>query len=95
MTSKPPVYTEGVAGRRWSARFSICQERRSTMPVAQETHKDKVLKIVEDLPADISYDDILKELAFVRMIDRGLADSKAGRTVTDEEAKRRIESWSA
>ncbi len=57
-----------------------------------ETSKDRALKVLEDLPADISYDDILRELAFARMIDRGLEDSKAGRTVSNEEAKRRIES---
>ncbi len=58
-----------------------------------ETSKDRALKVLQDLPADISYDDILRELAFARMIDRGLEDSKAGRTVSNEEAKRRIESW--
>ena len=65
------------------------------MAIAQETSKDRVLKIVQDLPADIAYDDILRELALGRMIDRGLEDSRAGRTVSDTEAKRRIDSWSA
>ncbi len=65
------------------------------MAIAQETNKDRVLKIVQDLPADIAYDDILRELALARMIDRGLEDSRAGRTVSNTEAKRRIDSWSA
>ena len=63
------------------------------MTSMQETSKDRALKVLQDLPADISYDDILRELAFARMIDRGLEDSKAGRSVSNEEAKRRIESW--
>ncbi len=65
------------------------------MAIALETNKDRVLKIVQDLPADIAYDDILRELALARMIDRGLEDSRAGRTVSNTEAKRRIDSWSA
>ncbi len=65
------------------------------MAIAQETSKDRVLKIVQDLPADIAYDDILHELALARMIDRGLEDSRARRTVSNTEAKRRIDSWSA
>ncbi len=58
------------------------------------SNKDRVLRIVQDLPADIAYDDILHELALARMIDRGLDDSRAGRTVSNAEAKRRIDSWS-
>lgn len=63
------------------------------MAIAQKTNKDVALEVLEDLPADISFDDILRELAFARMVDRGLADSKAGRSVSDGEAKRRIDSW--
>ena len=32
-------------------------------------------------------------LAFVRMIDRGLADSRQGRTMSNEEMERRIRTW--
>jgi len=45
------------------------------------------------LPEDSSYEDILRELAFERMVECGLADAKAGRTISSEEMKRRIESW--
>ncbi len=64
------------------------------MATARETTKDRVIRIVQDLPADSSYDQILHEIAFRKMIDRGLADSEAGRTVSNEEALSRIESWS-
>jgi predicted transcriptional regulator len=65
------------------------------MTTMHETSKDRVLRIVQDLPADVAYDDILHELALARMIDRGLEDSRAGRTVSNADAKRRIDSWSA
>ena len=55
--------------------------------------KDKILQIIGDQPDDSSYDEILRELAFVRMVERGLSDSEAGRTVSNEEMGRRIRTW--
>lgn len=63
------------------------------MALARETSQDRVVRIVKDLPADSTYDDILRELAFRRMVDRGLDDSLEGRVVSNDEALRRIESW--
>jgi predicted transcriptional regulator len=63
------------------------------LSAAQETSQDRVIRIVQELPADCSYDEILHELAFRRMVDRGLVDAEAGRTVSNDEALRRIESW--
>lgn len=63
------------------------------MPATVATAKQRALEIVQDLPEDSSYEDILRELAFERMIERGLADAEAGRTISSEEMKRRIESW--
>ncbi|WHZ26177.1 MAG: hypothetical protein OJF51_000972 [Nitrospira sp.] len=39
------------------------------------------------------YDELLRELAFARMIDRGLADSDAGKIISHEEMGRRIKTW--
>lgn len=55
--------------------------------------KDKILQIIGDQPDDSSYDEILRELAFVRMVEHGLSDSEAGRTVSHEEMGRRIRTW--
>lgn len=63
------------------------------MPAQPATAKQRALQIVEELPEDSSYEDILRELAFERMIERGLADAEAGRTITSEEMRRRMESW--
>jgi predicted transcriptional regulator len=52
--------------------------------------KDQILQIIGDQPDDSSYDEILRELAFVRMVESGLSDSEAGRTVSHEEMGRRI-----
>ena len=57
------------------------------------TAKEKMTAIIQNQPDDSSYDEILKELAFARMVERGLEDSKAGRTISNEEMGRRIRSW--
>ena len=55
--------------------------------------KEEMSKIVQEQPDDSSYDEILRELAFARMIERGLEDSQSGRTISDKEMSRRIKSW--
>ena len=55
--------------------------------------KEAMIEIIGRQPEDSSYDEILRELAFARMVQRGLDDSDAGRTVTDDEIKGRIDSW--
>lgn len=55
--------------------------------------KEQITKILQDQPDDSSYDEILRELAFARMIERGLADSDARRTISHEEMGRRIKTW--
>lgn len=61
---------------------------------SQDTPKARILALVEDQPEDSSYDEILHELAFVRMVERGIEDADAGRVVRHEEVKRRVDSWS-
>ena len=63
------------------------------MNATAKTAKQRVLEIVEDQPDDSSYDEILRELAFERMIERGLQDVEEGRTISSEEMLQRIESW--
>mgnify|MGYP003345301715 CR=1 FL=1 len=55
--------------------------------------KEQMVKIIQDQPDDSSYDELLRELAFMGMVDRGLADSDAFRTITHEEMGRRIKTW--
>ena len=55
--------------------------------------KEEIKNFIETLPNDFSYDQILREFAFRRMVARGLDDVHAGRTITDQEMKREIESW--
>lgn len=55
--------------------------------------KEQMTKIIQDQPDDSSYDEILRELALARMIERGLSDSEAKRTISNDEMKHRIKKW--
>jgi predicted transcriptional regulator len=57
------------------------------------TAKERMARILELQPEDSSYDELLRELALAGMIERGLADSDSGRTISHEELKQRITSW--
>ena len=55
--------------------------------------KEEIAQIVQHQPDDSSYDEILRELALARMIDRGLEDSENSKIISDEELRRRIKTW--
>jgi predicted transcriptional regulator len=55
--------------------------------------KERMVEIIEAQPADSSFDEILRELAFARMIEQGLRDVDQGRTVSHDEVRREVESW--
>ena len=57
------------------------------------TAKEQITEFINRQPDDSSYDEIIRELAFDLMIQRGLKDSDDGRTITNEEMQRRIKSW--
>ena len=55
--------------------------------------KEQIASIIEAQPDDCTFDDILRELKFARMVERGLDDSRENRTIGNEEMKRRIRLW--
>ena len=57
------------------------------------TAKQELKKLLEQQPEDSSTEELVRELAFHVMVQRGLADSDAGRTISNEEMGRRIRSW--
>jgi hypothetical protein len=57
------------------------------------TAKDQITEIIKRQPDDSSYDEIVRELAFESMVQRGLKDSDEGRTISSEEMHRRIKTW--
>lgn len=55
--------------------------------------KEELRKLIEEQPEDSSREEIVRELAFHLMVERGLADSDAGRVISNDEMARRIRSW--
>jgi hypothetical protein len=57
------------------------------------TAKEELTKLIQEQPDDSSYDEILRELAFNLMVQRGLRDSDEGKTISNDEMGRRIQTW--
>lgn len=57
------------------------------------TVKEELTRLIQDLPEDSSREEIVRELAFHVMVERGLADSDAKRTISNDEMGHRIRSW--
>jgi len=58
-----------------------------------QTVKEKITELVLSQPEDSTYDEIMKELAFARMVDRGLEDVRTDRVISNSEMAGRIRSW--
>lgn len=50
-----------------------------------QTAKEKIAEVVSAQPEDATYEEIVRELAFERMVVRGLDDVRTGRVISDEE----------
>ncbi len=57
------------------------------------TAKEELRKILNEQPDDSSTEELVRELAFHVMVQRGLTDVDAGRVISNREMKRRIQSW--
>ena len=57
------------------------------------TPKQDLVRLLQQQPDDISREELIRELAFNVMVERGLADSDARRVVPDDEMAHRIRQW--
>ena len=55
--------------------------------------KEFVQKTLDELPDDVSVEEIIKELAFKRMLERGLKDSLNNRVISQEQLEKKITLW--
>ncbi|NRQ42125.1 hypothetical protein HRH59_06020 [Rheinheimera sp. YQF-2] len=56
--------------------------------------KEKITEIVQSQPDDASYEEILRELAFEHMVQRGLKDVREGQVVSNRVMEQQIRAWS-
>ncbi len=57
------------------------------------TAKDQIKQVLESQPEDSSYDEILRELAFKRMVNKGISDVKNGNVISNEDMGEKIKEW--
>jgi hypothetical protein len=57
--------------------------------------KQTVLEALHRLPEDISFRDIAEEVAFLAAVREGEEQVKQGKTISNEEMRRRLDSWFA
>ena len=58
-----------------------------------QTAKEKITEVVLAQPEDATYEEIVRELAFERMIERGLDDAHSGRVISNKEMSHRMRTW--
>lgn len=58
-----------------------------------QTAKERLKTLIEQQPEDSTYEELIREIAFALMVERGLEDSDEGRSISNEEMGRRIQAW--
>ncbi len=66
---------------------------QSSIGEKMSTVKEVMTKIIQEQPEDSSFDEVLRELAFAKMVNKGLSNSDAGRVISNKEMKKRTEIW--
>jgi predicted transcriptional regulator len=60
-----------------------------------DSAKNHAIEAIQQLPDDVSYEDIMERLLFVQKVDRGLQDIQEGRVRSHEEVRERLAKWLA
>ena len=55
--------------------------------------KERLTEVIQSQPEDASYDEIMRELAFERMIESGLEDVRQGQVITNNQMAEKIQTW--
>lgn len=77
--------------------LSWCPQGKSNSQeiIGMSTVKDKIRKLLDELPDNVSYEDVQYHIYARQKIERGLQDEAEGRLVSQEEAERRMARWLA
>jgi len=55
--------------------------------------KEEIIRMIQDMPKDISVEDIMAELYFRYQVDEGLKQLDEGKGIPHEEIEKRMEKW--
>jgi hypothetical protein len=55
--------------------------------------KEIALETIRKMPDEVSFDELIDELIFIKKVQNGLEQSEKGNTVSTEEAKKKLGRW--
>lgn len=57
------------------------------------TVKQKIARAVDALPDDVTFEDVIERIVFLRKIEQGLAESRAGLAVPQSDVEADARAW--
>ena len=61
--------------------------------MTEPSARDRVLRAVQEMPADTTYEDVLERVYMIQKIERGRRQIADGQGVPHAEAKRQMKRW--
>jgi len=55
--------------------------------------KNEVKELIDNLPDDVNYEDIIAEIYFKQQVKEGLMQLDKGEAISHEDIKKRLEKW--
>ena len=63
--------------------------------MAETTARDRVLRIIEEMPSDASLDDVMERVYILQKVERGRQQIAAGQGVPHTDARQQMKRWHA
>lgn len=82
-----------VIGLEQSALEEQAERPTSDSDLPDRMNKQELLESLGRLPKDATVDDVAYRLYVISKVERGMAASRAGNKVTQEEARERLKHW--
>jgi hypothetical protein len=61
--------------------------------MAEPTIKDRVLRALEEMPSDVTFEDVMERIFILQKVERGRQQLAAGEGIPHAEAKQRMKRW--
>jgi len=55
--------------------------------------KESVMNLLDKLPDDTNYEDIIAEIYFKKQVEEGIEQLDKGQSLSNEDVKKRMEKW--
>jgi hypothetical protein len=71
----------------------LCYDTRKLSWRLDVATKQQILKAIEGLPDDVSFEDALERLYLLYKIEKGLRQADSGELISQDEARQRMAKW--